>query len=100
MIWSGLSYCLHNEHKSVRTSGVLTCGLALRLRHLSDIPACYNEGGGLGIGGTSFTSPWRMAHYRPGHARSVVLVIFRVGEYTDVTTLPATASPAGMSTRG
>ena len=35
-----------------------------------------------GSAGKSFTSPWRMENFRPGNSRSVVLVIFIVGEYT------------------
>src|SRR2546425_8982674 len=32
--------------------------------------------------GKSFTSPWRMANFKPGNSRSVELVIFIVGEYS------------------
>src|SRR5919206_3803120 len=39
-----------------------------------------------GSAGKSFTSPWRMANFRPGNSRSVVLVIFIMHEYSTRST--------------
>src|SRR5215217_1717631 len=51
---------------------------SLGLRHLPDRPARSHEGGGLGIGGPGLHFALRRAQRRPGHTRSLRLVIFWV----------------------